>query len=243
VICLTGFFFKKQKYYHLKNLFFSISYYTVLIVAACCGVSAASAQTAPFYNDIQSFKKQDSAHLPAKHAILFVGSSSFTKWRDVQDYFPGYPIINRGFGGSALPDVIHFVNDIIITYQPKQIVIYCGENDLAGADTTVNGKTVADRFKELFLLIRQQLPTVPIAFVSMKPSPSRKHLWVKMIAGNSQIKKFLSKQKKTAFIDVYYKMFNSDGTIMSDIFLEDNLHMNAKGYAIWQKAIAPFLLK
>ncbi len=202
-----------------------------------------SAQTVPFYNDIQSFKKQDSAHFPAKHIILFVGSSSFTKWKDVQNYFPDYPIINRGFGGSSLPDVIHFANDIIIPYQPKQIVIYCGENDLAGADTTVNGKTVADRFKELFLLIRSQLPTVPIAFVSMKPSPSRKHLWPKMIAGNSLIKKFLSKQKKSAFIDVYYKMFNSDGTIMNDIFLEDNLHMNAKGYAIWQKAIAPFLLK
>ena len=215
-------------------------------IVVCCllllAFAAANAQ-APFYNDIQSFKKQDSVYFPAKHAILFVGSSSFTKWKDVQNYFPGYPIINRGFGGSTLPDVIRFANDIIIPYQPKQIIIYCGENDIAGADTTVNGKTVADRFKQLFLLIRHQLPTVPIAYVSMKPSPSRKHLWPKMIEGNALIKKFLSRQQQTAFIDVYHKMFNSDGTVMNDIFIEDNLHMNAKGYAIWQKAIAPFLLK
>ena len=62
---------------------------------------SANAQQPAFYNDIQNFKKQDSVHFPPRHAILFVGSSSFTKWTDVQDYFPGYTIINRGFGGSS----------------------------------------------------------------------------------------------------------------------------------------------
>ncbi|MBC7510847.1 MAG: G-D-S-L family lipolytic protein [Ferruginibacter sp.] len=198
---------------------------------------------APFYNDIQQFKKQDSIHFPAKLQILFVGSSSFTKWTDIQNYFPSYPIINRGFGGSSLTDVIHFANDIIFPYQPKQIVIYCGENDLAGEDTTVTSSIVFNRFKELFILIRQQLPTVSIAYVSMKPSPSRQHLLPKMEAGNALIKKYLSKQNKTAYINVFHKMFNNDGTIISDIFIADNLHMNAKGYAIWQKIIAPYLLK
>ena len=45
------------------------------------------------------------------------------------------------------------------------------------------------------------------------------------------------------FIDVYHKMLKPDGTPMDNIFLEDKLHMNAKGYAIWQKAIEPYLLK
>jgi lysophospholipase L1-like esterase len=198
---------------------------------------------APFYSDIQTFKKQDSAAFPTKNAILFVGSSSFTKWTDVQDYFPGYPIINRGFGGSSLPDLIRYVNHIIIPYHPKQIIIYCGENDIAGSDTTVNGKVVSNRFKQLFLLIKKQLPAAAIGYVSMKPSPGREKLWPEMIDGNSRIKKMLAKQKNTAFIDVYHSMFNKDGTVMKDIFIEDNLHMNAKGYAIWQKIIAPYLIK
>lgn len=227
----------------MKNYFSLAALKMIFSLVICCISNAISAQTGPFYGDIQSFKKQDSAAFPPKHAILFVGSSSFTKWTDVQNYFPAYPIINRGFGGSSLPDVIHFASDIIIPYQPKQIIIYCGENDLAGSDTTVNGKVVFNRFKQLFDLIRKQLPTMSIAYVSMKPSPSRQHLWPKMIAGNTLIKKFLAKQKKAAFIDVYHKMFNADGTVMTDLFVEDNLHMNAKGYAIWQKAIAPFLLK
>lgn len=217
----------------------------IVLTATCCCIlyNHTAAQATPFYNEIETFKKQDSIRFPPKHAILFVGSSSFTKWTDVQDYFPDYPIINRGFGGSTLPDVIRYANDIIIPYQPKQIVIYCGENDLAGGDTTVNGKLVFKRFKQLFILIRKQLPRVPVAYVSMKPSPSRQKLWPKMIAGNLLIKKMLAKRKNTAFIDVYHKMFNKDGTVMQDIFIEDNLHMNAKGYAIWQKIIAPYLLK
>ena len=106
-----------------------------------------TAATPPFWKDIQNFKKQDSISFPPKNAILLIGSSSFTKWTDVQDYFPGYTIINRGFGGSILLDQIRYANDIIFPYQPKQIVIYCGENDLASSDS-VTAQMVFDRFKE-----------------------------------------------------------------------------------------------
>src|SRR6476469_6829976 len=90
----------------------------------------------PFSEDIAVFKKQDSIHFPRRNAILFIGSSSFTKWKDVQNYFPQYPIINRGFGGLTLTDVIRYANDIIFPYHPKEIVIYCGENDFAASDST-----------------------------------------------------------------------------------------------------------
>ena len=93
-------------------------------------VKFAAAQ--PFAEEIAAFKKQDKINMPPKNAILFVGSSSFRMWTDVQDAFPGYTIINRGFGGSALPDLIRYTNDIIVPYKPKQIVIYCGDNDQIG---------------------------------------------------------------------------------------------------------------
>lgn len=198
-------------------------------------------QNFPFWDEIQNFKKQDSIHFPAKNQILFVGSSSFAMWTDVQNYFPGYKIINRGFGGSTLPDVIRYADDIIFPYHPKQIVIYCGENDLAASDT-VTANMVFSRFKKLFLLIRKKLHAVPIVFVSIKPSPSRQYLMPKMVAANRMIKNYLNKNSRTVFVDVYHKMLQPNGKPMN-IFKEDNLHMTAKGYAIWQKAIKPFLLK
>lgn len=124
-----------------------------------------------FAGEIKAFKQQDSVSFPPKGAILFVGSSSFRFWTDVDQYFPGYTIINRGFGGSSFPDVIRYAPDIIFPYQPKQIVIYCGDNDFAASDS-VSSQTVFGRFKELFTLIRAKMPDVNIVFVSMKPSPT-----------------------------------------------------------------------
>jgi len=197
----------------------------------------------PFFNEIRSFKKQDSISYPQKNAILFVGSSSFTKWTDAQDYFPGYPIINRGFGGSSLTDVIRYKDEIIFPYQPKQIVIYCGENDIAG-DSDVTGLIVFERFKTLYQDIREKMPNVPIAYISMKPSPSRWNMKERMISGNEMIKLYLNRKELNAkFIDVWSAMLGKDGKPIADIFIEDELHMNAKGYAIWQKIIQPYLIK
>ncbi|HMG66923.1 MAG TPA: GDSL-type esterase/lipase family protein, partial [Chitinophagaceae bacterium] len=176
----------------------------------------------PFWNDIQAFKKQDKIQPPPPRAILFVGSSSFTKWTDVQDYFPDYKIINRGFGGSTLTDVIRYESDVIFKYEPKQIVIYCGENDLAFSDS-ITAQIVFQRFRQLFADIRSIFPKVPILYVSMKPSPSRWKLKEKMIAGNELIKKFLNSNSKTVFVDVWKDMLGPDGTPMKDIFLDDNL--------------------
>jgi lysophospholipase L1-like esterase len=196
----------------------------------------------PFINDIRAFKKQDSISFPPKNAILFVGSSSFTKWKDVQNYFPGYTIINRGFGGSVLNDVIRYEKDIIFPYQPKQIVIYCGENDVASSDT-VSAVIVLERFKKLFTDIRRELPNAAITFISFKPSPSRWQMKDRMIASNKLIKKYLKKKKNTSFVSVWNSMLDADGQPIADIFIEDRLHMNAKGYAIWQKIIEPYLKK
>jgi len=199
-------------------------------------------QLAPFYNEIQEFKKQDSAHFPPRNVILFVGSSSFQKWHDVQSYFPAETIINRGFGGSELRDVIRYANDIIVPYHPRQIVIYAGENDLAYADT-VTPKIVLSRFITLFNIIRSSMPMVPIIYVSIKPSPSRQNLMPRMAETNKLIRHFLQSKKKAVFVDVYHKMLDGQGRPLPGIYVEDNLHMNAKGYHIWQKALEPYLLK
>jgi lysophospholipase L1-like esterase len=209
--------------------------------------------TPPFWNDIQNFKKQDSIHFPPKNAILFLGSSSFTKWTDVQLYFLGYTIINRGFGGSTLLDQIRYANDIIFPYEPKQIIIYCGENDLASSDS-VTAQMVFDRFKELYQMIREKTKA-PVAFISLKPSPSRRHLFLKMRGANLMIMLFMAEQDPKAmlrssfysgpakFIDIQNKMLNEKGEPIPEIFLEDSLHMNEKGYAIWKKEIEPYLIK
>jgi lysophospholipase L1-like esterase len=178
---------------------------------------------------------------PPQKAILFVGSSSFNYWKDIINYFPGYPIINRGFGGSTLLDVQYYINETIIKYRPKKIFIYCGENDLAESDT-VSPATVSTRFKSLYFNIRNALgKNVEINFVSIKPSVARWKLESRMVETNRLIELFLKHQKNTHFIDVHHAMLDEEGQVFKNIFIQDNLHMNPKGYVIWQKIIAPYL--
>jgi lysophospholipase L1-like esterase len=203
--------------------------------------AALQAQQPPYYEEIQTYKRQDSVQMPPKNAILFIGSSSFNFWKDMQEYFPDHTVINRGFGGSSLPDVIRYADEIIYPYEPKQVVIYCGENDLAVENATP--EIVLNRVKTLVSMIRRRLKGIPIAYVSIKPSPSRAHLMPVMVRANRMIKEYLAKQQKAVFIDVYSKMLQPDGKPINDIFIDDNLHMNAKGYAIWKQAITPHLIQ
>lgn len=214
--------------------------YFIICFLICC--LSAFAQTPRFKKDIDAFLKADSLQFPSKEQILFVGSSSFTYWKDIKDYFPNYPIINRGFGGSALPDLIHYANQIIIPYQPKQIIIYCGENDIADS-VAATPRMVLDRFKILFKIIRSQLGNIPIAFVSIKPSPSRWKLENKFLKANRLIKRYLKRDATATYVNIHDAMLLPDGSVNPELFIKDNLHMNAKGYEIWQKKIEPILIK
>jgi len=188
------------------------------------------------------FKRQDSLQHPPSGAILFIGSSSFRKWTNIQSYFPGYPIINRGFGGSGFPDLIRYAGDIIFPYHPRQIVIYCGDNDLAASDS-VTATVVYNRFVRLYTIIRSRLKDVDIVYVSIKPSPSRQKLMPRMEEVNDMIRNFMASYSHATFVDVYHAMLTPQGLPMDDLFIGDKLHMNEKGYKIWQQILLPYLDK
>jgi lysophospholipase L1-like esterase len=224
----------------MKNSAFAkFTYIIILLIALFANNNNIIAQ--PFINEIKGFRKVDSIAKPPKHVVLLIGSSSFTKWKDVQDYFPEHTMLNRGFGGSSLTDVIYYADDVVLKYKPKQILIYCGENDIAGS-SSVKADTVLERFKTLYGIIRSKFKKVPVAYVSMKPSPSREKLLPIYVKGNELIKSFLASQKNTAFINIYDSMYDAEGKMLTNIFLSDKLHMNAEGYKIWQGIIAPYLI-
>lgn len=239
---------------HMKRpLLFAFLLSVLLSVAQSLPAQPAVAASQPavaaqpsFWNEIAEFKRKDSLQHPPANAILFVGSSSFRKWTSIQADFPGYPIINRGFGGSSLDDVIHYAADIIYPYRPKQVVIYCGDNDLAAVkekDKEECGRKVYMKFQKLYDLIRKHLGNIDILYVSIKPSPSREKLMPEMEEANDLIRNFMASHSHAAFVDVYHLMLNAQGRPMEDLFIGDKLHMNEKGYKLWQQAILPYLDK
>lgn len=193
--------------------------------------SFAVAQEKPFYKEINAFVKQDSINKPKDDVILFVGSSSFRLWKDVKTDLNNENILNRAFGGATLLDMIYYKDKNLLNYNPSKIVMYCGENDVASSEK-VDGKEVFKRFKKLYKIIRRQYPDVPLVFVSIKPSILRWSMKDRMIDANERISQFLSHKKQTTFVNIWDAMLEN-GEPKKDIFIQDNLHMNSKGYAIW----------
>lgn len=187
--------------------------------------------------EIAAFEARDRTNPPPKNCIVFVGSSSIRFWSSLQDDFPGLPVVNRGFGGSELADSVMLADRIIIPYHPRQVVIYAGANDLAAgkAPNIVFGDFVA-----LVTRIRESLPEARIAFIACAPNPARWRIVDKVKEFNELARDYCAGHNLT-FINVFPLMLGADGLPKPDIFREDRLHMNAKGYAIWRQAVAPAL--
>mgnify|MGYP000152977497 CR=1 FL=1 len=219
----------------MKKIFLTFLFSQLILLTAF-------AQSKPnFWDDVQTIKKYDKMFQPPANPVLFVGSSSIRKWDDLPQVFAKYNALNRGIGGAVTNDITYYLNDVVFPYNPRQIVLYVGENDLPDSKTTAD--SVLNRTIKLFNSIRAKLPNVPIVYISIKPSPSRDQFRDKAVASNALIKDFLSGQLNTKFVDVFKLMLTKDGKNRPELFVGDMLHMNAAGYAIWKKAVEKHLIK
>lgn len=203
-------------------------------------VACAAQQKHRFEADVDVILNYDKMYTPAENPTVFVGSSSIRKWDGLQIAFGHYNVINRGIGGAVIDDIIYYLDKLVFVYKPKQIVLYVGENNLPDENetpTTILNKTIA-----LYRAIRLKLPEVPIVYIAMKPSPSRDKYQQKCKEANDLIKKFITAEKNSVFVDVYTPML-TNGKSRPEFFVQDMLHMNREGYALWEKMVEPFLLK
>jgi lysophospholipase L1-like esterase len=184
--------------------------------------------TAKWEPEIRAFEAADRTNPPSKHAILFVGSSSIRLWKTLARDFPGVRVINRGFGGSRIADATALAERIVFPYEPRTIVFYAGDNDLAEGRTP---EQVAADYQAFVQTVRARLPEARIAFISIKPSPLRWHLREKIESANRQIAAM--KGDGLVFIDSYRAMLGADGKPRQEMFTADRLHMNEQGYRLW----------
>jgi lysophospholipase L1-like esterase len=202
--------------------------------------SLAVHNSAQWEKDIGAFEARDRTNPPPKGCIVFVGSSSIRMWKGLAADFPGLPVVNRGFGGSQLADSARFAERIITRYEPRQVVIYAGGNDInAGKEPDI----VYGDFVALVERIRAKCPGVKIAFISSAPNPARWKQVEKVKRLNALVDDYCRHHRRMSFINVFPLMLGTDGQPKPDIFLPDRLHMNAKGYAIWKEAVGAELAK
>lgn len=212
-----------------------------VVVVVCSITNAFSQENHRFWDDVQTIKKFDKIYKPTDNPIVFVGSSSIRLWNDAEQIFARYNVLNRGVGGTVVNDIIHYADQLIFDYQPRQVVIYVGENDLG--DGTTPADTIFARTKKLFNLIQAKLPKVPIAYISIKPSPGRDYAKDILIKTNELVRAYISTQENIEYVNVFKPMINKDGSYRTELFVSDKIHMTPEGYKIWVKTLKPFLRK
>lgn len=205
-----------------------------LLLALLLFVSTSVLAQNPFEKEILAYEKQDSLSMPAKGQILFIGSSSFRLWKSFEADMKGLPAsFNRGFGGSTLADALYYFDRMVVKYQPKWVIMYEGDNDLAKEKLP---QQIAAEYDEFKARLKKQVPGAKLVYVAARPSLARVALVDKQKELNALIK-----AKGDYFIDMHSPFYLADGSLMMDIFVADKLHLNEKGYAIFAKQIRQFV--
>jgi len=209
-----------------------------LVLASPFAAAQLQTGSAIWEQDIQKFEATDKANPPKPGAILFIGSSSIEHWKDVASDFPDKRVLNRGFGGSRIADSTYYAGRIIVPYKPSMVVFYAGDNDINDGHSA---QQVFDDYVAFVARVRKDLPATPIAYISIKPSPSRAKLLPVMKEANAKVRAYAATHPHLIYIDVASKMLDAGGQPRAELFLEDRLHMNRAGYDLWRGIIAPFL--
>lgn len=191
-----------------------------------------------FKEQIEKLNTKEYNFNPGRKLVVFAGSSSIRMWRDVQDYFPEYNVINNGFGGSHFSDLLFYYDELILKHKPEILFIYEGDNDIAGNKKPSKIKREA---KKLVKMIQEDLPQTKVVFISPKPSIARKHLKTKYEKLNRKLSRYCNRKSYLEFADVWNNMLDNDGNVYEDIFIDDGLHMNKRGYDLWAEVIADYL--
>ena len=220
------------------------SFYTIIIVFSW-SFYAQENKESEYLKQAESFSEEvaEIADLPVptwdSGIIIFTGSSSVRLWGDAGLLSKGSPIINTAFGGSTAYGLNVYLEDLVLRYEPKQVFIYEGDNDIAaGRDT----RTILEHLDTIFTRIWEQNPEVEIVYISAKPSPLRWELRKEYEALNKAVERRAKKEDRLVFADVYSSMLQK-GQVREDLFIEDRLHMNRTGYAIWAEVIRPLIME
>lgn len=185
---------------------------------------------------IEDFCRFDSRNTLAKNPILFIGSSSIVYW-ETSKYFPEYPIINRGFGGASIPEIIYYYDDIIKRHSPSVVIVYC-DIDVENGKSPIEA---VNAFSELIIKIEADFPKSEIIILSMKPTLIDdflgKDVRKNKAITNNKLNAFCAKKKNLHFVDITNVMIKADGGLRTDIFLLDGMHLNELGYQLWSPLV------
>jgi lysophospholipase L1-like esterase len=207
-------------------------------LAPAAAPAAASDRFARWEKEIATFEASDRTNPPSKGGIVFIGSSTIRRWTTLANDFPGHKVINRGFGGSEIIDSTHFADRIIFPYEPRQVFLRAGGNDIHAGRLP---EEVAADFAEFVRVVHGRLPNTEIVYIAVNPAPARWGENDKYRDLNAKIRKMAVHMPRVSFVDCYKVSLTAEGRARPELFVADRLHFNADGYTLLADEVRPYL--
>lgn len=178
-----------------------------------------------------------------KKTILLAGSSSADRWRSVSQAFSGFNVVNNAIGGTTAQEWMTLYKKLIIPYHPDAVILLVGSNDI-GSTGRIRGETCAERVQNLIASIRRDLGDhVPVFYMSIPVTPSRKKAWPQEKTANRLIKKYCSETDNVFYIDLASKFLDKNGKPKASYFASDRLHPSSKGYQVYNSVVSKLVKK
>lgn len=227
-----------------KRIFKSWVNLAVLVALTCPSGLFAQALPDPsrFEDVIRRFEAQDRQNPPPRGAIVLTGSSSIARWNgQAPAALAPLTVIPRGFGGSIMNEVLYYLDRVVLTYEPRAVLIYEGDNDTWQRPPIPND-VVLDQLEQIVARMHAVLPNTRIYVLSVKPSLLRWRVWPVAQALSAGYKQIADRDPLVYYVDVATPLLNEDGSVKTDIFVADGLHLNDRGNAIWGATIKAALM-
>jgi lysophospholipase L1-like esterase len=187
---------------------------------------------------IRAFEERDRTVEPPDDPVVFTGSSSIARWESLRRDFPDWPVLNRGFGGSQMSDLVFFCERIIIPYRPRMVIVYSGDNDLASGKSP---RSVQETACQLIDRVRAEVSETRFAFLSVKYSPARLNLAEEIARLNDLLGTLAEEKSKVDYLDVASCLLNDEGKPVAGCYIEDGLHLSDEGYRRWTEVLLRYL--
>jgi len=220
----------------MKSYVFLLSALFITGFSSALNAQDYTSVAANFESEVARFESLQSVDEPL---VIFTGSSSVRLYKNVAELSDEVTILNTGFGGSTAFGLLTYLNETVLRFKPRQVFIYEGDNDIAAGRTNA---TIIAHLNSVFQRIWQALPKTQIVFIAAKPSPLRWDKHEQYEALNAALSRMAQRDRRLVYADVYTPMLR-DGKVIEDIFIEDRLHMNEAGYALWNEVMKPLILQ
>jgi lysophospholipase L1-like esterase len=173
--------------------------------------------------------------------VVFMGDSITDFWQQPRfgGFFPGKPYVDRGISGQTTPQMLLRFRRDVIALAPKAVVILAGVNDIAGNTGPATDEDIAGYLASMSelatangikVVLSSVLPVSDyhVAAGAVPQTTTRPMARVKAV--NAWMKKYASGHGH-AYLDYFSAMVDDRGLLRAELS-EDDLHPNAKGYAI-----------